>query len=210
MNHNQKAVEIFNKLAEAYAQKYQNVELYSSSLDFFCICLEKGKERILDLACGPGNLSRYLLNKRPDLQLTGTDLAENMISIARKNNPEADFKVMDGRQLHQLNGSFDGIVCSFLLPYLSINETEALLSSIKEKLSPQGILYLSAIEGDYASSRYKKGSTGDEIFMHYYDEKTLLEKLKVSGFEILKTEHILYPMADGSKEEDIILVARKI
>jgi ubiquinone/menaquinone biosynthesis C-methylase UbiE len=210
MNHNQKAVEIFNKLADAYAEKFMDIEPYRNALDFFCNCLQHGKKSILDLACGPGNLSRYLLHKRPDFQLLGTDLAENMVLIARRNNPEASFEVMDSKNLSWLKQSFDGIVCSFLLPYLSLTETEELFKVIYKKLEPQGVLYLGAIEGDYASSGFKKGSSGDEIFMHYYDEATLLEKLHVAGFEILKTEHIFYPMADGSKEKDILMVARKI
>lgn len=210
MTHNQKAVAIFNKLAEAYAEKFMDVEPYRNALDFFCRCLPHGKESILDLACGPGNLSRYLLNKRPDFQLLGTDLAENMVLIARKNNPAAGFEVMDSKNLSLLKQSFDGIVCSFLLPYLSLTETEELLKAIYEKLKPQGVLYLGAIEGDYASSGFKKGSSGDEIFMHYYDEATLLDKLNALGFEVLTVEHIFYPMADGSKESNLFLVARKI
>lgn len=210
MTHNQKAVAVFNKLAEVYAEKFMDVEPYRNALDFFCHCLPHGKESILDLACGPGNLSRYLLNKRPDFQLLGTDLAENMVLIARKNNPEAGFEVMDSKNLLLLKQSFDGIVCSFLLPYLSLTETEELLKAIYKKLKPQGVLYLGAIEGDYASSGFKKGSSGDEIFMHYYEEATLQDKLNDLGFEVLTVEHIFYPMPDSSKESNLLLVARKI
>ncbi len=208
MPHNKKAVEIFNKLAEAYEKKYMDVDMYAKSLDFFCTQLNMDGAMVLDIACGPGNVAKYLLNKRPDFQLLGTDLSENMVALAKKNNPEASFQVLDGKKIDSLEKQFEGIVCSFLLPYLSMPETEKLLRSIANKLSSNGILYLGTIEGEYEKSAIRKGSTGDEIFMHYYSEKILTQKLEELQFEILGLERISYHLHDGSNTVDLIVVAK--
>jgi len=208
MDHNKKAVEIFNKLAEAYEKKYMDVDMYTKSLDFFCMQITKDAAIVLDIACGPGNVAKYLLNKRPDFQLLGTDLSEKMVSLAKKNNPKASFQVLDGRKIDSLEKQFDGIVCSFLLPYLTMPETEKLLRSIASKLPINGILYLCTIEGEYEKSNLRKGSTGDEIFMHYYAEKILTQKLEELQFEILRIERLSHHMQDGSNTVDLILVAK--
>jgi ubiquinone/menaquinone biosynthesis C-methylase UbiE len=208
MPHNKKALEIFNKLAEAYEKKYMDVDLYAKSLDFLCTQLTKDGAMVLDIACGPGNVAKYLLNKRPDLQLLGTDLSENMVAIAKKNNPEASFQVLDGRKIDSLEKQFDGIVCSFLLPYLSMPEMEKLLKNMASKLPTNGILYLSTIEGENENSILRKAITGDEIFMHYYSEKILIQKLEELQFEILGLERLSYLLPDVSNTVDVILVAK--
>jgi len=57
--------------------------------------------RVTDIACGPGNVSAYLLRHRPDLSLTGVDLAPKMIDIARHRVPAGQFFVGDCRRLQQ-------------------------------------------------------------------------------------------------------------
>ena len=42
---------------------------------------------VLELGCGPGNLSKQLLSLRPDLKITATDLAPDMLEIAQETNP---------------------------------------------------------------------------------------------------------------------------
>lgn len=53
---------------------------------------------IVEVACGPGNITKYLLNKRPGFKIGGIDLAPNMVELAKVNNPTASFQVMDSRK----------------------------------------------------------------------------------------------------------------
>jgi len=207
---NKIAVGIFNKLAQQYQDKFMDVNLYRDSFDIFCNELKVENASILELACGPGNITQYLLNKRPDFKLLGTDLAPNMIALAQRNNPSANFKILDCRKIKTIPQKFDGIVCGFCLPYLSKEEALNLITDCSLKLNKKGILYLSTIEGDYESSTYKKGSTGDEIFMHYYKAEFLQEALEKNGFNILTLQHKCYSGQDGVEVEvtDIVIVAQ--
>lgn len=209
LDKNEVAVSIFNKLAQQYQDKFMDVNLYGDSFNFFCNRLETKNASILELACGPGNITQYLLNKRPDFKVLGTDLAPNMVALAKTNNPSASFKVLDCREITALRQKFDGIVCGFCLPYLSKEECLALISNCAKTLNSKGILYLSTIEGDYSSSANKKGSSGDEIFMHYYQAEFLQDVLRKNGFEILEVQHKSYPANDGSTTTDVIIVAQK-
>jgi ubiquinone/menaquinone biosynthesis C-methylase UbiE len=69
--------------------------------------------RILDLACGPGTLSRRLARLvAPDGEVVGVDLAPGMIDLASSANiANARFEIMDIEQLSFGDGSFDAAIC---------------------------------------------------------------------------------------------------
>ncbi len=103
------AVDMFDKSAEIYQEKYMDVSAYSISLNLFCEKLKRSAT-ILELGCGPGNITRYLLNQREDLKIFGSDLAPEMIKLAKKNCPEAEFGVIDIRDLSRISSRYDGVM----------------------------------------------------------------------------------------------------
>ncbi|MCW3076401.1 MAG: hypothetical protein JWO32_1010 [Bacteroidetes bacterium] len=208
MDKNTNAVFIFNKLAKEYQDKFMNVDLYGNTFNAFCNLLPLNAE-VLELACGPGNITKYLLKLRPDLKITGTDLSENMIKLAMANNPFAEFKIMDGRELKHPDKKYDAIMCGFLLPYLSKPEAICLIDDACMCLKPTGLIYISTMEDRYDKSGFKKGSAGDEIFMHYHEAGYLNEALQTSGFTIKELDRKEYPGANGEKTVDLIIIAQK-
>ncbi|MDP2387636.1 MAG: class I SAM-dependent methyltransferase [Bacteroidota bacterium] len=208
MDKNKIAVEVFNKMASAYEGKFMDVSLYGDTFDFFCNQI-KNKGEVIELACGPGNITKYLLNKRPDLTILGTDLSANMVELAKKNNPTAEFQLMDCRNIGKIEKKYDAIMCGFCLPYLSKEETTQLIHDASKVAKPKGVLYLSTMEDDYEKSAFKKGSGGDEIFMHYYRAEFLSTTLKENGFTVLKLQRKESYMTDGTKVTDLIIIAGK-
>ena len=75
--------------------------------------------RALDLACGPGTLSRRLAQQvAPAGEVVGVDLAPGMIELARAARiPNARFEVMDMERLTFQDGSFDVAVCGHGLQF---------------------------------------------------------------------------------------------
>jgi ubiquinone/menaquinone biosynthesis C-methylase UbiE len=204
------AVEVFNKLANLYESKFMNVDLYSESFDLFCKSIETENAEVLELACGPGNITKYLLNKRPDFNILGTDLAPNMIDLAKKNNPNAEFRLLDCREILTLDQKFDAIISGFCLPYLTKEEAVQFIINSFEVLKPGGILYISTMEDDYSKSGLKKGSTGDEIFMHYHELEYLKEAIELAKMKIIKFYRQNFPTQDGTKVVDLIIIAQKL
>src|SRR2546430_11296212 len=76
--------------------------------------------RVLDLACGPGTLSKPLAALvEPDGELVGVDLAEGMIELARGQGiRNARFEVMDIEQLSFPDASFDAAACGHGLQFV--------------------------------------------------------------------------------------------
>lgn len=71
---------------------------------------------MFELGCGPGNVTQYVLNKHPELQYTASDLAANMLALAKANNPNAQFLELDCRTIDSLTQKFDAIIGAFVLP----------------------------------------------------------------------------------------------
>ena len=207
MNQIEKAVDIFNKIANYYQEKFMDVSLYQNSLDIFCNKIGKENASILDLACGPGNVTKYLLEKRFDYKILGTDLAPNMIQLAKNNNPSAQFKIMDIRAINNLESNFDGIICSFGLPYLSKIEAIKFICDASQKLNPKGVLYISTMEDDNSNSGFKTGSTGDKIYQNFHQEDYLVEALTNNYFEVINLERKSY-LHNNQETTDLIIIAK--
>lgn len=204
---NAKAVELFNKLADSYQQRFFSVDTYQPDLDKFLDHV-KPSAKVLDIACGPGNISHYLLKKRPDLDLLGIDLAPNMIHLAQTNNPDARFQVYNALELEALDQSFDAIIVGFLFPYLSKVQVQGFLRNVHTILNPGGAFYLSTMEDLYENSRFRASSTGEQVMMHYYESSYLSRELEFLGFEILSVRTQEYAISENETDTDLMIVAR--
>jgi 2-polyprenyl-3-methyl-5-hydroxy-6-metoxy-1,4-benzoquinol methylase len=208
VDHSKQASEIFDKLAELYQSKFMDVSAYASELDSFLALFASPNPNILEIACGPGNITKYILSKNPSLNILGIDLAPKMIELAKLNCPEAQFEVMDCRHISSLKTKYDGIILGFCLPYLNKSELENLVKDVSSLLQPDGKLYLSTIEGVHKNSGYKKGSTGDEIFMHYYELADIEAIFSEAYLQIISEKRVSVP-TNPNNDIDLIIVAVK-
>jgi len=201
--------ETWNKIASLYQDKFMNLDLYNETYDFICKSINKDKAKLLDIGCGPGNITKYLLTKRPDFQIDGIDIAPNMIELAKKNNPTASFTVMDSRQINELKTRYDGIVCGFCLPYLSERDSSKLIADSYNLLTDNGLIYISFVEGDQNKSGFQVGSTGDRIYFYYHNLDRLNKLLYHYGFEISEIFKVAYKKTAAEKDVHTVLIANK-
>lgn len=200
----------WNKVAHLYEHKFMALDLYNDTYKKFCDLLSTEKASILDLGSGPGNIIRYILSINPKLQIIATDVSDNMIALAKKNNPSIEAKVLDCRNLSTINNTFDGIICGFVIPYLSLMDVQCLIAECVASLNENGILYLSFVEGDYGDSGYIIGSTGDRSYFYYYDFKTIKKVLTANNLLVQDHYSKKYEKADNSIEIHTIIIAKRI
>lgn len=198
----------WNTIASMYQDKFMGLDLYNDTYDFICSFIDKPNAKILEIGCGPGNITKYLLSKRPDFYIFGIDIAPNMVALAKQNNPTADFAIMDCRQINNLDTKFDGIIGGFCLPYLSQAESEELISNSYDLLNDNGLLYLSFVEGDPDKSEFKVGS-GGRVYFNYYNLDNLKTQLHTFKFEELKTFKVKYAISETEFDIHTILTAKK-
>jgi trans-aconitate methyltransferase len=199
----------WNKVASLYQHKFMDLDLYNDTYDRFCELLEKPDPTILEIGCGPGNITKYLLAKRPDFRIEAIDVAPNMIELAKANNPAAHFSVMDCRDIGSLASKYDAIIAGFCMPYLSKDDNARLLKDCAGLLKKGSIIYLSTIKGDHATSGFVKASTGDKTYVYYYEEDYLRHELSQNNFEVLEVKSKQFSKTDGTISDDMIFIAKK-
>lgn len=66
---------------------------------------------VLDVACGTGDMAVELL--RQGCSVTGVDLSKEMMAIAKRKAPQAEYRLADVERLPFGDASFDAVTCAF-------------------------------------------------------------------------------------------------
>ncbi len=206
------SVEIFDEFASEYAARFMNIESYILHFDKFCDLIENKAPKILELACGPGNVTRYLKQQFPHSEIIAIDLAPGMIDIAKATLSEVDFRVMDVRDINKLSMKFDSIMCSFCLPFLSKSDVRKLISDCSDKLANNGVLYVSTMEGDESKAGFESTSfsSDSKVYFNYHQQVDLEQCLLDNGFQIEYNLRQDYQEANGDVAIDMIMIGKKI
>lgn len=206
-----KAEDIFDNNALLYQLKYMSVDKYKKSLDLFLKLLPNQEANILELACGPGNITKYLLSQNPKLNILATDLSPVMLELAEENNPSAHFQILDCRSFLELDTQYDAIICGFGLPYVTKEDAIQMIKDAAVSLKVGGVLYLSTMEGDYSKSGYKGSSVdpNEGLIMYFHEFNYLVDAMRTSGIAVVNFSRVQYN-EKGEDVTDLIIVAKKI
>jgi trans-aconitate 2-methyltransferase len=111
----------------------------------------RGDERVLDVGCGNGKVTRYIAALVPQGGVLGVDASAKMVEFARaasaNTGPDGasptnlNFEVMDARQL-RYRESFDLVVSFNALHWIAEEEQELALRGIYAALKPDGVAQL--------------------------------------------------------------------
>lgn len=209
-NQVKETAETWNKVAKLYEEGFMDLDLYNDSYDLFCDLIKVKNPNVLEIGCGPGNIAKYLLSRRPDFEIHGIDYVPNMITLAQKNNPSAVFTQMNSADISKFNQQFNAIISGFSCPYISKEELTKMIKDSSDLLLDDGIMYLSFVEGDYEDSTYISGSTGDRMFFYYHSLENLEKDFVKYGFKRLELIYKFYQKRDGVKEKHTIIIFQKI
>ncbi|MBL0013321.1 MAG: class I SAM-dependent methyltransferase [Flavobacterium sp.] len=201
--------ETWNKVAQIYEDKFMSLDLYNETYDTFCDLITVENPTVLELGCGPGNITRYVAKKRPDFKIEAIDVAANMIELARKNCPTVDFSILDVRTIDTIKKKYDAIICGFCIPYLSQSDLTKLVADCHQLLNDKGLLYLSFVDGDYADSGYQSGSSGDRTYFYYHSIRDITTELEKYNFTLKQITPVLYSKNNKDQEVHTIIIAQK-
>ncbi|MDQ6773594.1 MAG: class I SAM-dependent methyltransferase, partial [Candidatus Dormibacteraeota bacterium] len=107
---------IFSRHAEAYRARHREISSHGRLAALELLAAQPG-ELVLDLACGPGNMTRRLA--LAGARVVGVDLAPGMLALAAADVPEAAFARMDLERLALGDSAFDGAFCGHGLQFVA-------------------------------------------------------------------------------------------
>ncbi|MCA1927265.1 MAG: bifunctional demethylmenaquinone methyltransferase/2-methoxy-6-polyprenyl-1,4-benzoquinol methylase UbiE [Calditerrivibrio sp.] len=115
-----------------------------------------GDIKILDLACGTGDMTVELKQNYPDSEIVDSDFSINMLNIAKQKVGDTPLIAGDAHYLPFKNNSFDRIMIAF--GFRNVTNKPLGLSEMYRILKPNGILCIlefSQPDGKFFSSVYR-------------------------------------------------------
>lgn len=137
---------------------------------------------VLDLGCGSGEPADVEIAKTH--RLTGVDISQAQIKLARKNVPTGTFIHADAASVEFPDGTFNAVVSFYTLEHIPREEHPKLLKRVYNWLTPGGFFLLSTEAGEYNGIGEWLGVP---MYFSSYDPETLKDYVIQEGFEIIET-----------------------
>jgi ubiquinone/menaquinone biosynthesis C-methylase UbiE len=100
--------------------------------------IEPGQD-VLEIGCGTGSLAALMVER--GARVTGIDISEPMLAVARDSAPDAEFLHLTATEIDKLGSErFDRIVATLSLSELCEEEQQYVLRSARDLLKPGGKL----------------------------------------------------------------------
>lgn len=209
-------LDAYNDSALSFDQKIGALTNYNEAYKYFSLLLREGAS-VLDTACGPGNISRFINKQVKNLDFTLMDLSEKMLEVAKGYLPDAKIICCDICDF-DLKTQFDGIINGFGLPYLSTEDALCHFKVVNKHLKKGGIYYLSFMnincacypgEVSYSQNEHPSFNPDCTITVTYHNQEEILKYLQNEGFCLLKKWNLDYKEPDGSITTDVVMILRK-
>lgn len=187
------SIEYWNRIHKKYDR--EDIK-YDDWLDSFLDTIEKCETPILDLGCGSGNNTLYLINHNK--RVIACDLSENAITSIIENFPEIEdakyFNMLDG--IPYQDNSFDIVIADLSLHYFKKEDTIRLIEDLKRILKQGGhiILRVNSINdinhgaGQGLEVEKHLYETDDGRLKRFFDEDDIRSFFKDFNIEYLNEE----------------------
>ena len=200
----------YNKISEEWHKDHQTDDWWKNGTDKFIVYVKSGG-LVLDVGCGGGTKSKYLLEK--GLKVIGIDLSDKMVEIAKREVPQGKFVAMDLAEVDSLEEMFDGIFMQAVLLHKNKKDAMGVLEKIVKKLNNGGCLYIAVKEKKPEGVDEEVKTDNDygyeyERFFSYYSMDELRGYLEKLGLKIIFEENNP-PSRSGRESNWISIIGKK-
>lgn len=149
--------------------------------------------KVLDVGCGDGTILNELLKTDSVDRISGIDVSERAIKIAKKKFPQIRNFIKQGSitKIPFPTGTFDVVICTQVIEH--VLDTKKVMSEMRRVLKQGGLLLICTPENNYIKNllnvllgRFENRHTGYEGHIRYYSKKSLSKVLSDFNFKIEK------------------------
>lgn len=184
----------YNKIAQRYLQERTRDSEDILLLEELLTRLPAGA-RVLDAGCGAGIPVTRRLSQR--FHVTGVDISETQIELARKNVPNAEFLCQDMTQLNFMSEAFDAICSYYAIIHVPREEHRSIFENFYRMLKPGGYTLLCLGAEDLVDDS-DEDFFGTAMYWSHFDTDTYLKMLREAGFNILWSKKVKDGTCDGA------------
>lgn len=187
----EKSKKCFDKDADNYETTYNGKHAKKTYGVVLKIVKESHSKNLLDVGCGTGKVLSELKKYNSKIKLSGIDLSENMLSIAKKNlDDKVELKVGDSENLPWNDNTFDTILCTDSFHHYP--NPEKVIKEMKRVLKKEGkviiadpwmIMPLRVI----TNIMLRYSNSGD---YKIYSKKAIISLLASNGFSKIQWKRI--------------------
>jgi 2-polyprenyl-3-methyl-5-hydroxy-6-metoxy-1,4-benzoquinol methylase len=146
----------FDKFAEEYLATHKsNLAITGEEPDYFARykivetarrlkALKLAPKQVLDFGCGIGNSAPHLHEAFPEAKITGVDVSEKSLSVARQRFPDAaEFVAYDPKAAPPAPaGGYDLIFSACVFHHIEADEHIGIFRRLRERLAPGGAMVI--------------------------------------------------------------------
>jgi cyclopropane fatty-acyl-phospholipid synthase-like methyltransferase len=145
--------------------------------------------KVLDMGCGGGvPISQYFAER--GYEVTGFDISEEMIALAKQSVPQAKFFVQDMQTVTFGEKEFALIVSFFAIIHVPREHHASLFKKMFEWLQNDGTLRITL--GGTNMPEFTKTWHDTEMYWSFFDKTENKKLLEQAGFEILWSKEETY------------------
>ena len=195
----------YNKTACKYIKVFNKNPNYLAVLKKIVKKISKNS-RALDAGSGSGIPVSRFLSKR--FNVTGIDISDKMIKLARKNVPNAKFIKMSMTNLNFKPETFSLICSFFALFHVKKEEIPKVLKKFHKILKNNGYLMLSfgeCVKDKEEILRF----LGEKTYYAATPKKKLMKMLKNLGFRIIYFKYYYFTYSKNRLEKELFVIAKK-
>jgi len=132
----------YNNFSDKYTDAIiKCVPRYFEMIEMLFLSSDFRPVNILELGCGTGNLTKYIVKNFPSAIVTAVDISEDLLKICKKRvgGKNVCFVKSDFAKLKLNGNSFDLVISSIAIHHLENKEKIKLFENIFAWLKPKGI-----------------------------------------------------------------------
>lgn len=191
----------FDRIGEHYDAAFPHKEAQIAAGEWLIERLPPGSH-VLDVGCGTGMPTARRLTDAGH-HVTGIDISEGMLTLARRDVPEAQFHCLDVIDLDPSFGEFAAITAFFSLLMLPGAEIPLALERIRDRLEPGGHFLLGMVEADLDDTPMR--FLGNQIRVTGYIRDEIRSIVSAAGFEVTDMHHVCYAPASTQMPPEVQL-----
>lgn len=148
--------------------------------------------RVLDIGCGTGFHLAWLANEAEGkiLSLAGLDASKEMLEVARKSAPTAEFVEGNAERLPFGDDTFDTVLCMFST--LNLCNYQKALAEVFRVLKPDGkaILSVSSIWDNGGKPEKRIRIEKEVLRLHLFGADELDKEINKAGFKVISFDSL--------------------
>ncbi|OGD08976.1 hypothetical protein A2397_05780 [Candidatus Amesbacteria bacterium RIFOXYB1_FULL_44_23] len=196
---NQKVKAGYNIAAKNYSFEFRDQFKNEKYLEKLVNVLPQGST-VLDIGCGAGKpIDSYLVLK--GMKVSGIDISEAQIELAKQSVPEAHYEVRDMSELKDSEFQVDAMVSFYAIFHTPREKHLELIKKFKSFLKPNGYLLITMGASEWEGK--EDNFCGSEMYWSHYGAEKNIEITKNAGFEIEFSE-----VDTSGGEKHLIILAK--